>query len=58
MPIVATSVSVATNKSFASNCFDVGLLAWGGNTDIQLVPNYYKAVTYMCSNLPKKGNIP
>ena len=36
-----------TNSFFVNNYFDVGLMAWEANMDIQSVFNHYKAVTYM-----------
>ena len=44
----------STSSCFASNYFDVGLLAWKANIDIQPVFDYYKTVTYMCSCLSKQ----
>ena len=35
----------STNSSFVNNNFDIGLLAWEANIDIQPVFDYYKAVT-------------
>ena len=43
-----------TDSCFANNYFDIGLLAWEANIDIQPVFNYYKAITYMCSYLSKE----
>ena len=43
-----------TDSCFVNNCFDIGLLAWEANIDIQPVFDYYKAVTYMCSYLTKQ----
>ena len=43
-----------TNSCFVNNYFDVGLLAWEANMDIQPVFNHYKAVTCMCSYLSKQ----
>ena len=43
-----------TNSCFVNNHFDIGLLAWEANIDIQPVYDCYKAVTYMCSYLSKK----
>ena len=37
------------NSYFVNNYFDVGLLAWETNTDIQPVHSYYKAVIYKMS---------
>ena len=37
-----------------NNYFDIGLLAWEANIDIQPVFDYYKAVTYVCSYLSKQ----
>ena len=34
---------------FVSNYFDIGLLAWEANIDIQPVSDHYKAITYKCS---------
>ena len=42
-----------TNSCFVNNYFDIGLLAWEANIDIQPVFDYYKSVTHMCSYLPK-----
>ena len=35
----------STNSCFVNNYFDIGLLAWEANIDIQPVFDYYKAVT-------------
>ena len=43
-----------TNSCFVNNYFDIGLLVWEANIDIQPVFNYYKAATYMCSYLSKQ----
>ena len=43
-----------TNSCFVNNYFDIGLLAWEANIDIQPVFDYYKAATYMCSYLSKQ----
>lgn len=43
-----------TNSCFVNNYFDIGLLAWEANIDIQPVFNQYKAITYMCSYLSKQ----
>ena len=43
-----------TDSCFVNNYFDIGLLAWEVNIDIQPVFDYYKAVTYMCSYLSKQ----
>ena len=43
-----------TDSCFVNNYFDIGLLAWEANIDIQPVFNYYKAITYMCSYLSKE----
>ena len=43
-----------TDSCFVNNYFDIGLLAWEPNIDIQPVLNYYKALTYMCSYLSKE----
>ena len=43
-----------TNSCFVNNYFDIGLLAWEANMDIQPVFNYYKAITYMCSYMLKQ----
>ena len=43
-----------TNSCFVNNYFDIGLLAWEANMDIQPVFNHYKAITYMCSYLSKQ----
>ena len=43
-----------TNSCFVNNYFDVGLLAWEANMDIQPVFNHYKVVTNMCSYLSKQ----
>ena len=43
-----------TDSCFFNNYFDIGLLAWEANIDIQPVFDYYKAVTYMCSYLSKQ----
>ena len=43
-----------TDSCFVNNYFDIGLLAWKANIDIQPVFNYYKAITYMCSYLSKE----
>ena len=45
-----------TGSCFVSNYFDIGLLAWEANIDIQPVFDYYKALTYMCSYLSKHEN--
>ena len=37
-----------------NNYFDIGLLAYEANIDIQSKIDYYKAVTYMCSCLSKQ----
>ena len=42
-----------TDSYLVNNCFDLGLFAWDENIDIQLVFNYCKAVTYICSYLSK-----
>ena len=34
--------------------FDIALLAWQANIDVQPVFDYYKAVTYMCSYLMRQ----
>ena len=39
---------------FVNNYFDIGLLTWETNIDNQPVFDYYKAVTYVCSYLPKQ----
>ena len=44
----------STNSSFVNNNFDIGLLAWEANIDIQPVFDYYKAVTYICSYLSEQ----
>ena len=36
-----------TDSCFVNNYFDIGLLAWEANIDIQPVFNYYKAITYV-----------
>ena len=36
-----------TNSCFIDNYFDIGLLAWEANLDIQPVFNHYKAITYI-----------
>ena len=36
-----------TNSCFFNNYFDIGLLAWEANIDIQQVFDYYKAVSYI-----------
>ena len=43
-----------TNSCFVNNYFDIGLLAWEANIDIQPVFDHHKAVTYMCSYLLKQ----
>ena len=43
-----------TDSCFANNYFDIGLLAWEANINIQPVFDYYKAVTDMCSYLSKQ----
>ena len=43
-----------TDFCFVNNYFDIGLLAWEANIDIQPVFNYYKAITYICSYLSKE----
>ena len=43
-----------TDLCFVNNYFDIGLLAWEANIDIQPVFDYYKAVTYMGSYLSKQ----
>ena len=43
-----------TNSCFVNKYFDIGLLAWKANIDVQPVFHYYKAVTYMCSYLSKQ----
>ena len=43
-----------TDTCFVNNYFDIGLLAWEANIEIQPVFNYYKAVTYICSYLSKE----
>ena len=44
----------STNSSFVNNNFDIGLLAWEANIDIQPVFDHYKAVTYICSYLSEQ----
>ena len=44
----------STDSCFVNNYFDIGLLAWEANIDIQPVFDYYKAVTYMSSYLSKQ----
>ena len=44
----------AINSCFANNYFDIGLLAWEADIDIQPVFDYCKVVTYMCSYLSKQ----
>ena len=39
---------------FVNNYFDIGLLAWEANIDIQPVFDYCKAFTYICSYLSKQ----
>ena len=41
------------NSCFVNNYFEIGLLAWQANMDIQPVFNEYKAITYMCSYFSK-----
>ena len=43
-----------TGTCFVNNYFDIGLLAWEANIEIQPVFNYHKAVTYVCSYLSKE----
>ena len=43
-----------TDSCFVNNHFDINLLAWEANIDIQSVFDYYKAITYMYSNLSKQ----
>ena len=43
-----------TDSCFVNNYFDVGLLAWVANIDIQPVFDCYKALSYMCSYLSKQ----
>ena len=43
-----------TFPCFVNNYFGIGLLIWETNIDIQLVFNYYKTVTYICSYLSKQ----
>ena len=43
-----------TDSYFVNNYYDIGLLAWEANIDIQPVFNYYKAITYMCNYLSKE----
>ena len=43
-----------TDFCFINNYFDIGLLAWEANIDIQPVFNYYKAITYISSYLSKE----
>ena len=43
-----------TDSCFVNNYFDISLLAWDANIDIQQVFDYYKAVTYTCSYLSKQ----
>ena len=43
-----------TDSCFVNNYFDIGLLAWEANIDMQPVFDYYIAVTYMCSHLSKQ----
>ena len=43
-----------TDSCFVNNYFDIGLLSWEANIDIQPVFDYYKAVTYMFSYLSKQ----
>ena len=38
---------------FINNYFKDGLMAWEANLDIQLVLDYYKVVSYMCTYLSK-----
>ena len=42
------------NNYFVNDYFDIGLLAWEVNINIQPVFDYYKAVTYVCSYLSKE----
>ena len=39
---------------FIDNYLEDGLIAWEANLDIQLVLDYYKAVSYMCAYLSKQ----
>ena len=39
---------------FIDKHFEDGLIAWEANLDIQLVLDYYKAVSYMCAYLSKQ----
>ena len=45
-----------TDLCFVNNYFNIGLLEWETNIDIQPVFDYYKAVTYICSYLSKQEN--
>ena len=43
-----------TDSCFVNNHFEINLLAWEASIDIQSVFDYYKANTYMYSNLSKQ----
>ena len=44
----------STDPCFVNNYFDIGLLAWEANIDIQPVFDNCKASTYICSYLSKQ----
>ena len=46
--------SFTYDSCFVTNYFNIGLLGWEANVDIQPVFNYYKATTYICSYLYKQ----
>ena len=39
--------SFTYDSCFVTNYFNIGLLGWEANVDIQPVFNYYKAITYI-----------
>ena len=43
-----------TDSCFLNNYFDIDLLAWEANIDIQSMFDFDKAVTYMCCYLSKQ----
>ena len=44
-----------TDYCFVSNYFDIGLLAWKANIDIQSVFNYYKYNIYVQLSIKGRG---
>ena len=45
------------DSCFVNNYFEIGLLSWQANIDIQLFFNYFKAVSYMCSYFSKTESV-